>query len=258
MPQEFLPAKKNISIFDEEDKLQKNELNIHHQYALRLHASFFKDAKGEYTLQSIEAGLLKLGVSSALAYLTALFFMAEARLSGCPCARLCGGGSFSRSELALLIHPFDTGIFKKENGAFDQEAFDRLKGYAIEDKKTGQHVISSRELRAYIDNNSHHDERWKDASYKKKLIGYMSTAGEFMLLFRVLSDANINGTRYITLSRLKRFFTDGYTLFQEISAAKKFENQTRSSSSYLKLFQPLAKPLVVCAAVAASIYLLPR
>lgn len=228
----------------------------HYQNALGNHISYFKGEGGVFTAASIEAGLRKLGIEEPKAFIIAKIIISEASISGCPYAKLFGGGKFAPSDLPKLLHPHDTGIFKKENGAFDEIAFDKLVSFAIVDEKTGQKVISQKKIEEYKKKYGDQAKRWKDASYKEKLIGFASTKGEFNLLFEVVSDVKINGVPYITVNRLKRFYTNGYALFCEIAAAEIMKKQNTKASSIstrcFQLFRAVPKPVVVCAALIGS------
>ncbi len=207
-------------------------LKSRHSYALNIHTAFFKSENGNFTVQSIENGLCKLGVMKPLAYLAAHYFMSGANLLGCPSVTFLGGGNLASADLLKLIHPFDTGIFDKQ-GAFDETVFARLATYAIVDQKTNQKVISLQAIQKFQKQESHHIERWKHASQKEKLIGQATSPGAFWLLFKLLSDAEIDGVAHISMARLKRFYTDGYELFCEIAEAKKLEKQAYSTPACL-------------------------
>jgi len=203
--------------------LEEKKQGPNQQNALNNHLCFFKKG-GVITAESIKAGLCKLGVTSPPPGVLSKVIMSEARLSGCPYATLFCGGKIERSNLPKLVHPFDTGIFKKENGTFNEEAFNKLASYAIVDKQTGQEVISLAEINKFKEKDSN-PERWKNAGSMEKLIGFANSIGEFNLLFKRLSDANIDGVPYITITRLKRFYTEGYALFREIAAAEALKRQ---------------------------------
>ncbi len=187
--------------------------------ALANHAKFFSDGTGKFTAESMEQGMRRLGGQSAeSARSVSLITMNSASRKGCPYAGFFGGGHFTSSDLPKLIHPEDTGIFTK-SGEFNPEAFNQLKKYATEDKQSGQQILSREQLRQFKQTDSH-QERWSEAGCFTKMMSGFASDGEFDLLYDSLADVERNGTKYISIPRLERFYTDGESLFDEVAKSK--------------------------------------
>lgn len=175
---------------------------------LQNHVLFFTDSAGNLTRRSFQKAFERLG-----SWKITSFIVSNAVFKGLAKHMKISSNAISISEIAKGTHSASTGVFNKD-GTLDLDKFEALKkDYPSIDPN----YLTSNDISLMRKANFQKDAAKKDAAE-----GASASKGEFLLALNLFSDCAVvdafgNTSPAITLDRLKKLYTHGPQLFEEVA-----------------------------------------
>ncbi|HEX2549054.1 MAG TPA: hypothetical protein VHM20_04440 [Gammaproteobacteria bacterium] len=131
------------------------------------------------------------------------------------------GGKFLPQDALGLTHPWDSALFDRYTGAFNQELFAVLLNQFFITDEDGVKIISHASMNQFLKEHHAVDHRWDDASYFFKMLGKTGNKGEFDLFFekcvsRWKKNAAGELEGYITQSDFEQFYLNTKLIAEKV------------------------------------------
>jgi peroxygenase len=194
------------------DEICKNAgISYQDTSGLQKHVLFFAEQSGKITQSSMQKGFERLGSWKITAFIVSSFLY-----NGLSKLTNSTNGFIALKDIAKGTHSSDSGVFKKD-GTFDPAKFESVQKNK---PSVNPNIVTFEDIKRLREAN-----QARDAAKADVKSGAFASNGEFTLTLNLFSDCYVvdtygNCMPAMNLQRLKRLYTEGPQLFEEVAAAK--------------------------------------
>lgn len=156
------------------------------------------------------------------------------------------GGRFLPEDAVCMTHPWDSALFDRYTGEFNQELFSTLLNKYFITDEDGVKIISHASMNKFLEEHHKDDHRWDDASRLFTFLGKNGNKGEFDLFFekcvsRWKNNSNGESEGYITQNDFEQFYLNTKLIAEKVKenllpVKKPDESKLNSTISQPRIF----------------------